>query len=78
MKCKRCGSYAINPNRHGRTGKNSGDVYYADLNLCDVCFWRKRAEEQEELLRDLIGDWPIDYSTSNALEAARAYLKNSC
>jgi len=35
--CERCGSYAINPNNHGRDPKK-------DLNLCDVCYWRKRAE----------------------------------
>lgn len=34
--CK-CGSYAINPHCHGR---ESG----VDLNLCDVCYWRTRAE----------------------------------
>lgn len=31
-----CGSYAINPILHGRTEG-------IDLNLCDVCYWRKRA-----------------------------------
>lgn len=35
--CKICGSYAINPEEHGReAGK--------DLDLCDVCYWRKRAQ----------------------------------
>lgn len=34
--CKRCGSMAINPKSHGRDN--------TDLDLCDVCFWRKRAE----------------------------------
>jgi hypothetical protein len=35
--CKQCGSFAINENSHGREpGK--------DLHLCDVCYWRKRAE----------------------------------
>ena len=32
-----CGSYAINPSDHGRTEG-------VDLDLCDVCYWRKRAE----------------------------------
>ena len=32
-----CGSHAINPGHHGRTEG-------ADLDLCDVCYWRKRAE----------------------------------
>ena len=37
MKCARCGSQAINDHLHGREkGK--------DLDLCDVCYWRKRAE----------------------------------
>lgn len=34
-KCEKCGSYAINHNCHGRDG--------SDGNLCDVCYWRKRA-----------------------------------
>jgi hypothetical protein len=34
--CKKCGSYAINPGKHGRDDM--------DLDLCDVCYWRKRAE----------------------------------
>ena len=36
MKCERCGSAAINPHLHGRDK--------IDLDLCDVCYWRKRAE----------------------------------
>ena len=40
MPCKRCGSYAINHNLHGRDG--------SDPDLCDVCYWRKRAEEENE------------------------------
>lgn len=35
--CNRCGSYAINHKSHGRDG--------SDGHLCDVCYWRKRAEE---------------------------------
>lgn len=34
-KCQ-CGSYAINPQMHGRDN--------TDLELCDVCYWRKRAD----------------------------------
>lgn len=33
-----CGSFAINPNRHGREPG-------VDTHLCDVCYWRKRAEQ---------------------------------
>jgi len=38
MKPCPCGSYAINPSHHGRDPK-------VDLDLCDVCYWRKRAEK---------------------------------
>ena len=33
--CEECGSYAINHHCHGRDG--------SDGDLCDVCYWRKRA-----------------------------------
>lgn len=36
MSCKICGSYAINHHCHGRDG--------SDSDLCDVCYWRTRAE----------------------------------
>lgn len=32
-----CGSYAINPHLHGRDPS-------VDRDVCDVCYWRKRAE----------------------------------
>jgi hypothetical protein len=32
-----CGSYAINHQHHGRDG--------SDPDLCDVCYWRKRAND---------------------------------
>lgn len=38
--CKRCGSYAINHRLHGRDG--------SDPDLCDVCYWRKRVDTQNE------------------------------
>lgn len=34
--CTQCGSSAINPGTHGRDAAT-------DLDLCDVCYWRKRA-----------------------------------
>lgn len=37
MKCIKCSSYAINHHLHGRDG--------TDPDLCDVCFWRKRAQQ---------------------------------
>lgn len=36
-RCTKCGSYAINQHLHGRENG-------IDLDLCDVCYWRKRAE----------------------------------
>jgi hypothetical protein len=38
MKICKCGSFAINPQCHGR---DPG----VDLDLCDVCYWRVRAEK---------------------------------
>lgn len=37
-KCKVCGSYAINHQSHGRDG--------SELELCDVCYWRKKYDEE--------------------------------
>lgn len=37
-RCIKCGSFAINHNFHGRDG--------TDGDLCDVCYWRKRAKPQ--------------------------------
>ena len=42
--CKECGSQAINPRSDGR----EPDV---DLDLCDVCYWRKRAETYEAFIK---------------------------
>ena len=44
MPCKNCGSYAINPDHHGRDG--------TDLDLCDVCYWRKRSEDAQAEIRN--------------------------
>ncbi len=38
MPCTRCRSYAINLHAHGREWDPT------DADLCDVCYWRKRAE----------------------------------
>lgn len=40
MSCIRCGSSAINHHSRGRDG--------SDGDLCDVCYWRKRAESNKE------------------------------
>jgi len=37
--CRVCHSYAINPGHHGRPPFSEG----VDHDLCDVCYWRKRA-----------------------------------
>lgn len=42
QQCKICGSFAICPGHHGRTEG-------VDLDLCDVCYWRKRAFTDDEL-----------------------------
>lgn len=43
--CKVCGSFAINQNSHGR-------AVGADLDLCDVCYWRKRVPKGYGYLRE--------------------------
>lgn len=77
--CNKCRSWAINHHSHGRDG--------SDGDLCDVCYWRKRAESvtQDALryrwLRD-VGDatWrPFalrgGYSAAKADEAIDAAMK---
>lgn len=45
MYCKKCGSHAINHHLHGRDG--------SDRDLCDVCFWRKRAVPKLRPLKEV-------------------------
>ena len=45
-KCKICGSYAINPHSHGRKPR-------VDVDLCDVCYWRTRAEVSKVALEKI-------------------------
>ena len=52
-RCARCRSGAINPSDHGRTEG-------VDLDLCDVCYWRKRAESASWPEPRPISDLPID------------------
>ena len=40
LKCKLCGSYAVNPGHHGRPDYDAG----VDHDLCDVCYWKTRYE----------------------------------
>jgi hypothetical protein len=51
MKCKNCGSFAINHNLHGRDG--------SEPELCDVCYWREKCLEQQKenlkLLQEIDG-----------------------
>ena len=44
--CTRCRSYAINPRAHGRDG--------SDPDLCDVCYWRKRAEAAQAVMQQAL------------------------
>ena len=51
-RCTRCRSGAINPSDHGRT-------VGVDLDLCDACYWRKRADS---------ATWPKPRPISEARE----------
>ena len=65
--CSRCGSAAINPFSHGRDPAE-------DLHLCDVCYWRERAEEDPgeiDQLTDALADarrdadnYQVDYEAA--------------
>lgn len=44
LKCKLCNSHAVNPGHHGRPDYDVG----VDHDLCDVCYWRTRAEKLAE------------------------------
>ena len=43
QRCKRCHSWAINEKMHGR-------IEGTDIDLCDVCYWRARAERADEAI----------------------------
>jgi ribosome-binding protein aMBF1 (putative translation factor) len=62
MMCSRCGSYAINPHHHGRD--------QADLDLCDVCYWRKRAERRTQRLTDKEKSGLADLYNSTSISIA--------
>ena len=53
IRCERCGSHAVNPGRSGRDMQS-------DLDLCDVCYWRKRAEQAAEIEREACADAESD------------------
>lgn len=61
-KCVRCYSQAINPGRHGRDN--------ADLDLCDVCYWRKRVELLAPCLQ-----WYVDNDDTNDTEDNKPWLE---
>ena len=46
--CSLCRSQAINPQLHGRDNTN--------LDLCDVCYWRKRADSAEAACLRLLAE----------------------
>ncbi len=50
-----CGSYAINPGQSGREDTS-------DLDLCDVCYWRKRAESATWPKPRPVSEAPMDGS----------------
>lgn len=50
MRCKECGSYAINHSHHGRDGTRP--------DLCDVCFWRARVPTHRDVRATYSGALP--------------------
>lgn len=62
-RCKDCGSYAINHRQHGRDG--------SDPDLCDVCYWRKRATVLQALVDE------VQAARAAALEEAAQIADNT-
>jgi hypothetical protein len=65
--CKECGSQAINHQLHGRDG--------TDDDLCDVCYWRKRASQSaadSELLNALDANWKMHHELKKTEQGWRA------
>ena len=60
MRCKRCQSHAINPGMQGRDETS-------DLDLCDVCYWRVRAESARVVVPEL--KWAKNVDAPDWLEA---------
>ena len=76
MKCKWCGSYAINHNSHGRDG--------SDGELCDVCYWMKRADILRDALEYAIekygspgGPWNVPTDPGGWIDRARSAIAKS-
>lgn len=46
--CRICGSHGINMHLHGRDG-------VSDPDLCDVCYWHKRADVLSTTIQALRG-----------------------
>ena len=65
MQCK-CGSYAINNHLHGRDGSNP--------ELCDVCYWRDRADKYSSALLRAANDFD-DLGKGNLATIYRGLVK---
>ena len=66
--CSQCYSYAINPGHSGRDRKS-------DLDLCDVCYWRKRADELSDAKAERARYGDTMTSKMGKLEAENAALR---
>ncbi len=56
MKRCKCGSYAINEDSHGRAPG-------VDTDLCDVCYWRTRANSHQAQIDELMLEYCLDEMT---------------
>ena len=66
--CSQCYSYAINPGHSGRDRKS-------DVDLCDVCYWRKRADELSDAKAERARYGDTMTSKMGKLEAEIATLR---
>lgn len=73
MCCEKCGSRAINHDLHGRDG--------SDPDLCDVCYWRKRAVPKLQPIKNVkrnTGGYILVALRRYPYRLEPVYWKNTC
>jgi len=68
--CTICGSYAINHKLHGRDG--------SDEDLCDVCYWRKRASDIIKYTRQMINEFDDPSWVAEKSDYKRRLVTDAC
>lgn len=73
MRCEKCGSHGVNHHLHGRDG--------SDPDLCDVCYWRKRAVPKLQPIKNVKRNnatYILVALRSHPYHLEPVYWKNNC